>query len=220
MNKKQIRISIIIVILALIIDQIVKIIVKTNMTIGESIPVFGNWFQIYFVENNGMAFGWDFFGKSGKIFLSIFRLVAAIGIAFYIRYLIKNKTATVIVVALSLILAGAVGNLIDSVLYGKIFNESTFFETAKLFPENGGYAPLMYGMVVDMLYFPIIDISQESAGWLPDFLVGSDGHFIFFRPIFNIADSCVTIGAFLVLIFAKKLGFEKEKSQKEVVDEM
>lgn len=213
MNKKQVRLSIIIVIVALIIDQIVKIIVKTNMTIGESISIFGNWFQLYFVENNGMAFGWDFFGKNGKFFLSIFRLIAAVGIAFYIRYLIKNKAATVIVVALSLILAGAVGNLIDSVFYGKIFNESTFTATATMFPKDGGYAPLMYGMVVDMLYFPIIDIPQESASWLPDFLIGSDERFIFFRPIFNIADSCVTVGAFLLLIFAKKLGFEKQSEE-------
>lgn len=215
-NKKQILLSIIIVIVALIIDQTLKIIVKTNMTIGESISVFGNWFQIYFVENNGMAFGWDFFGKNGKIFLSLFRLLAAIGIVFYIRYLIRQKTATVIVVALSLILAGAIGNLLDSIFYGSFFSESTFFETAQMFPEEGGYAPLMYGMVVDMLYFPIIDIPQESASWIPDFLIGDDGHFIFFRPIFNIADACVTVGACLLLIFAKKLGVTpKEKKVNE-----
>lgn len=218
MNKKQIRLSIIIILVAIIIDQVVKVIVKTNMTIGESISVFGNWFQLYFVENNGMAFGWDFFGKSGKVFLSLFRLIASVGIVFYIRYLIKNKTATVIIVALSLILAGAVGNLIDSMFYGVIFNESTFTETATMFPKDGGYAPLMYGMVVDMLYFPIIDVSQESVGWLPDFLIGSDGRFIFFRPIFNIADSCVTVGAFLLLIFAKKLGFEKKSD--EIIEEI
>lgn len=210
MNRKQILLSTFIVLTALIIDQIVKIVIKTNMTIGESIPVFGNWFQIYFVENNGMAFGWDFFGNNGKFFLSLFRLIASIGIVFYIRFLIKKNVATVIIIALSLILAGAVGNLIDSILYGVIFSESTFFETAIMFPEGGGYAPLMYGKVVDMLYFPIIDIPQESATWLPDFLIGDDGRFVFFRPIFNIADSCVTIGAILILIFARKLDIEKQ----------
>ncbi|MDD2583993.1 MAG: lipoprotein signal peptidase [Bacteroidales bacterium] len=187
------------VLLILLIDQAVKIWIKTHMTIGESIPVFGNWFQIYFIENNGMAFGMQFGGTFGKLLLSLFRLLLIGFIIHYINKLIKTNAPLGVLYGVSLILIGAMGNVIDSMFYGLIFNESTFTTTATLFPEGGGYAPFLHGKVVDMLYFPIIDTTLPS--WVP-FWGGED--FIFFRPIFNIADSCITIGVAYLLIFQRK----------------
>ncbi|MDP3453319.1 MAG: lipoprotein signal peptidase [Bacteroidales bacterium] len=195
----------ILIFLLLITDQIVKIWIKTNMTIGESIPVFGNWFQIYFIENNGMAFGMQFGGGLGKLLLTLFRLVL---IGFIIRFLlklIKNGAPSGVLYGVTLILVGALGNVIDSLFYGLIFSESTFTQLAVLFPEGGGYAPLFHGKVVDMLYFPIIDTTLPD--WVP--FKGGD-NFIFFRPIFNIADSCITIGVVYLLLF-KRHFFETEK---------
>ena len=190
----------ILVLVILLIDQAVKIWIKTNMTIGESIPVFGDWFQIYFIENNGMAFGMQFGGSIGKLLLTLFRLVLISLIIYYIRKLIKEGAPVGVLYGVSLILVGAVGNVIDSLFYGMIFSESTFTDTAVIFPQGGGYAPLMFGKVVDMLYFPIIDTTLPK--WVP-FLGGEQ--FIFFRPIFNIADSCITIGVAYLLIF--KMGY-------------
>ena len=187
------------VILILLIDQIVKIWIKTHMTIGESIPVFGNWFQIYFIENNGMAFGMQFGGSFGKLLLSVFRLVLIGFIIHYINNLIKKGASVGVLYGVALILIGAIGNVIDSMFYGLIFNESTFTTTASLFPAGGGYASFLHGKVVDMLYFPIIDTTLPT--WVP-FLGGED--FIFFRPIFNIADSCITIGVFYLILFQRK----------------
>jgi len=186
------------VILILLIDQIVKIWIKTHMTIGESIPVFGNWFQIYFIENNGMAFGMQFGGSFGKLLLSVFRLVLIGFIIHYINKLIKKEAPVGVLYGVSLILIGAIGNVIDSMFYGLIFNESTFTTTASLFPAGGGYASFLHGKVVDMLYFPIIDTTLPT--WVP-FLGGED--FIFFRPIFNIADSCITIGVVYLILFQR-----------------
>jgi len=188
----------ILVLVILLIDQAVKIWIKTNMTIGESIPVFGDWFQIYFIENNGMAFGMQFGGSIGKLLLTLFRLVLISLIIYYIRKLIKEGAPVGVLYGVSLILVGAVGNVIDSLFYGMIFSESTFTDTAVIFPQGGGYAPLMFGKVVDMLYFPIIDTTLPK--WVP-FLGGEQ--FIFFRPIFNIADSCITIGVAYLLIFKR-----------------
>ncbi len=187
------------VILVLLIDQVVKIWIKTHMTIGESIPVFGDWFKIYFIENNGMAFGMQFGGDAGKLLLSLFRIVLIGAILFYIRKLLKENTPTGVLVGVSLILIGAVGNVIDSMFYGLIFNESTFTTVATLFPEGGGYSTFLHGKVVDMLYFPIIDTTLPS--WVP-FWGGEP--FVFFRPIFNIADSCITIGVAYLLLFQRK----------------
>lgn len=188
----------ILVLVILLVDQAVKIWIKTNMTIGESIPVFGDWFQIYFIENNGMAFGMQFGGSIGKLLLTLFRLVLISLIIYYIRKLIKEGAPVGVLYGVSLILVGAVGNVIDSLFYGMIFSESTFTDTAVIFPQGGGYAPLMFGKVVDMLYFPIIDTTLPK--WVP-FLGGEQ--FIFFRPIFNIADSCITIGVAYLLIFKR-----------------
>ena len=187
-----------IVVLLLIIDQIVKIWIKTHMTIGESIPVFGSWFQIYFIENNGMAFGMQFGGTFGKLFLTLFRIVLIGVIIYYINKLIRTGAPSGVLVGVSLILVGAIGNVIDSTFYGLIFSESTYNSVATLFPPGGGYSSLFHGKVVDMLYFPLIDTTLPE--WVP-FRGGEQ--FIFFRPIFNIADSCITIGVLYLLIFKR-----------------
>jgi len=206
MKKKIYLLPVTIIFAILLADQIFKIWIKTNMTIGEEIPVFGNWFLLHFTENNGMAFGMEFFGKSGKLILSIFRVAAVAAIGFYLWHLIRKKTSTMIIFCFSLIIAGALGNILDSAFYGLIFSESTPYNIAVLFPEGGGYTHFLHGKVVDMLYFPVIDIAKNTApSWLPDFLFGSDGRFIFFRPIFNIADSAITIGVVLLLIFFRKM---------------
>lgn len=188
----------ILVILILMIDQIVKILIKTHMTIGESIHIF-NWFQILFVENNGMAFGMQFGGTIGKLVLSLFRIALAGFIIYYIRKLIEQKAPTGILVGVALILVGAIGNIFDSLFFGLIFSESTPTQVATLFPGGGGYAPFLFGKVVDMLYFPLIDTTLPD--WVPVF--GGE-HFLFFRPIFNIADSCITIGVIYMLLFQRK----------------
>lgn len=188
-----------IVILLLIIDQAVKLWIKTNMTLGESIPVFGSWFQIYFIENNGMAFGMQFGGVFGKFLLSSLRIVLIGFIIYYIVKLLKLDSPRGVLTGMALILVGAAGNVVDSLFYGLIFNESTFTSVATIFPEGGGYAPFLFGKVVDMLYFPIIDTTLPD--WVP-FWGGE--HFVFFRPIFNIADSCITIGVGYLMIFHRK----------------
>ena len=188
-----------IVFVLLLIDQAGKIWIKTHMTIGESIPVFGDWFQIYFIENNGMAFGMQFGGAIGKFFLTALRLVLIGVIIYYVKKLIESGSSRAFLTGVALILVGAIGNVIDSMLYGIVFSESNFTQVASLFPEGGGYAPFMFGKVVDMLYFPIIDTTLPQ--WFP-FKGGEQ--FIFFRPIFNIADSCITIGVFYLLLFKRK----------------
>ena len=188
-----------IVFVLLLIDQAVKIWIKTHMTIGESIPVFGDWFQIYFIENNGMAFGMQFGGAIGKFFLTALRLVLIGVIIYYVKKLIESGSSRAFLTGVALILVGAIGNVIDSMFYGIVFSESNFTQVASLFPEGSGYAPFMFGKVVDMLYFPIIDTTLPQ--WFP-FKGGEQ--FIFFRPIFNIADSCITIGVFYLLLFKRK----------------
>lgn len=183
----------------LIIDQVLKIYIKTHMVIGEEIPVLGNWFRIHFLENNGMAFGMEWGGKTGKVALSIFRMVAIAGIAWYLDSIIRKKASLGLVLCVSAIIAGAAGNLIDSAFYGMIFSES-WHTPAILFPEGGGYSSFLHGRVVDMFYFPLIDTHWPD--WSP---IKPGQSLIFFRPVFNIADTSITTGVLTILLFQKRL---------------
>ena len=196
--------SFVVMFVVLLLDQVLKIWVKTHMVLGEEIPVIGNWFKLLFIENEGMAFGWLGGGGVMKLILSLFRIAAVVALFVIIFRLSKKDTRFGVLFGLSLITAGAIGNIFDSVFYGRIFSESTFNQVATLFPDGGGYAGWLHGRVVDMLYFPIIDVARDNASWLPDFLFGPDGHFIFFRPIFNLADAAITIGVFYMLLFQWK----------------
>jgi signal peptidase II len=193
--------SILLIFLVLIIDQISKIYIKTHFLYGEEIVVF-DWFRIHFIENNGMAWGAEFGGRTGKLFLTIFRLFAITGIGYWLYKSIQNKAHTILIVAISLIFAGALGNIIDSVFYGVIFN-TPYNETATLFAEEP-YGQLFFGKVVDMLYFPIWNGNLPS--WLP---IWGGKPFTFFNAIFNVADSAISIGVGLLIIFNKK-AFPKE----------
>ncbi len=196
-------------ILLVVIDQIIKILVKTNMTIGEHFSVIGNWFQIYFIENEGMAFGMKFGGQVGKFLLSVFRIILFGALVYWIRGMLKRKDVpTGVVVGLTLITAGALGNIIDCLFYGLVFGASTYTEVAQFLPEGGGYAPFFFGKVVDMFYFPIIDTTFPE--WMP--WIGGNP-FRFFAPVFNFADSCVTCGA-LYLIFFQWRFFAKDDGKK------
>jgi len=169
------------------------------MTIGEEINVLGNWFIIHFTENEGMAFGMRFGGDSGKLILSIFRIIAIIAIGWYLVKITRRKENPGLIISMSLIFAGALGNIIDSAFYGMIFSESKFHEVAMLFPTQGGYSSFLHGKVVDMLYFPIL------KGFYPQwFPVWGGQDFIFFRPVFNIADSSITTGVLMLILFQKK----------------
>lgn len=194
------KLVVLFVVLLLVLDQIIKFAVKLNMTIGESIPVFGDWFQIYFIENNGMAFGMEWGGSFGKLLLSLFRIGLIGFIIYYIRKLILQAgTPMGVLVGVSLILVGAIGNVVDSLVYGVIFNESTYTTVSTLFPEGGGYAPVLYGKVVDMFYFPLI--TSHFPDWVP---VWGGEEFVFFRPIFNFADACISCGVIYILLFQRK----------------
>lgn len=199
----------IIAVVLLVIDQVTKILVKTNMHLGESIPVLGNWFQILFVENKGMAFGMEFGGNVGKFLLTFFRIVLVTFLVFYMKKLLKKDTPFGVLVGIMLIMVGALGNIIDCLFYGVLFGPSTYMQTAEFMPDGGGYAPFFFGKVVDMLYFPIINTTWPS--WVPG--VGGK-ELVFFRPIFNIADSCITCGAFYLIIFKWKF-FSSNSSDKK-----
>lgn len=189
---------IIFIIALLVIDQIVKLWIKTHMMIGDEFSVFGDWFKIHFIENNGMAFGMELGGKWGKTVLSVFRIGAVVGIAWYIRLLLKQKAPLGVIFSFALIFCGAVGNIIDSMFYGMIFNDS-HSQVATLFPQEGGYSSFLHGKVVDMLYFPLYEGFLPS--WVP--IWGGD-FFVFFRPVFNFADSYITIGVLTLLLFHRK----------------
>ena len=178
------------------------------MLLYEDIHVIGNWFILKFIENDGMAFGLDLPGDNGKLVLTLFRIVAVIAIGIYLRHLIMIKSHPGLVLSVSLILAGALGNIIDSVFYGVIFSESTQFTTASFLPEGGGYGTLLHGHVVDMFYFPVL------RGYWPEWIPFKGGDpFEFFRPVFNIADSAITLGVFIILIFQKSFFIEEEMAE-------
>ncbi|MGP1436758.1 MAG: lipoprotein signal peptidase [Phocaeicola sp.] len=205
LSKGQLSAAIIVTVL--LVDQIVKILVKTTMYLHESIHI-TDWFQIFFTENMGMAFGMELVGK---LFLTSFRIVAVVLIGWYLIDIIKRNLKTGYIVCIALIMAGAIGNIIDSVFYGVIFNESTNSQIASLVPIGQGYGEWFQGKVVDMFYFPIVDTYLPN--WLP---IWGGRHFIFFSPIFNIADSAISCGIIVLLIFYhKELGRAFKEDRRE-----
>jgi len=202
--------SAIIIILILLIDQISKIYIKTHFALGEEHRVF-NWFKIYFVENDGMAWGTkisDFASfisdRTAKIALTLFRIVAIVGIGYWLIEATKHKRPKVLLLAIAFVFAGALGNIIDSVFYGVLFNDS-HGQIASIFPVNGGYDSFLHGKVVDMLYFPI------WKGYLPEWLPLLGGkYFTFFEPVFNVADVAISTGFIMLMVFNKKAFSKKE----------
>jgi signal peptidase II len=178
-------------------DQILKIWIKTHMKLGQEFQIF-DWFIIHFTENNGMAFGMEFGGTTGKIFLTLFRIIVVTAGIYYVKSIVKPHFPNGALIALGLIIGGAIGNIIDSSFYGLAFNES-YNNVATFLPQSGGYAPFLHGKVVDMFYFPLIN--SHFPNWLP---IWGGEHFIFFRPIFNIADAGISVGIFLILLFYRK----------------
>ncbi|MGN6605180.1 MAG: lipoprotein signal peptidase [Ginsengibacter sp.] len=197
MKKRTVFLLILLIVVA---DQVLKIYVKTHYHVGEDHLIFGHWFQLYFIENEGMAYGWKLGGQLGKMTLTLFRLAAVIFGVFYIKRIIERKFNPAFIVCVALIFAGALGNLIDSMFYGLIFENSSpvFYNIAHIFPAHG-YAGFLHGKVVDMLYFPIIDTHYPS--WLP---VWGGQPFLFFSPIFNIADASISVGIIAIFVFQKK----------------
>jgi len=182
-----------IIFLVLLADQVLKTWIKTNMYIGQEFKIIGNWFIIHFTENNGMAFGLEFGGEFGKLALSLFRIFAVAGIGYGLHYLIQKKYHRGLILNVALIFSGALGNIIDSVFYGKIY----------------GYAELFHGRVVDMFYFPIME--GHFPTWFP---VWAGEEFVFFRPVFNIADAAISVGVIIILIFQKT--YFKEEVEEEI----
>jgi signal peptidase II len=186
--------AILIIFSVLMIDQLIKYWVKTTLFIGEEIPVFGNWFIIHFTENNGMAFGVELGGSYGKLALSLFRVIAVFGIAYILHQIIKRKYHFGLITCVCLVFAGALGNIIDSVFYGKIY----------------GYENWLHGRVVDMFYFPIL--RGHYPNWFPLF---ANEEFIFFRPVFNFADAAISVGVVCILIFQTTFLKEDDFFQKD-----
>ncbi len=200
---------ILIILAVLVVDQAVKIWAKTHMLMGEEI-VITNWWRLHFTENPGMAFGMVLPGVSGKLFLSIFRLAAVIGGGWYVVHLLRTKAHWGFVVACSLILAGAIGNMIDGAFYGLMFSDSYGGSVAQLFPKGGGYAGFLQGHVVDMMWFPLFHGFFPS--WVP---IWGGEYFEFFRPVFNVADSAITSGVFVILVFQKYFFVEETENEQE-----
>ncbi|MCI6460896.1 MAG: lipoprotein signal peptidase [Prevotella sp.] len=200
MNKKSNRIStkgmaMIIIIAVLLVDQLTKIWVKTHMHLHECIDITG-WFKILFVENNGMAYGMELLG--GKLVLSLFRIAAISVLAYYLYKEVKRNANRLYVACVAMVWAGAVGNLIDSVFYGMIFNAASPFYVSYFVPFGQGYAPMLMGKVVDMLHFPLIETHYPE--WVP--WVGGN-EFVFFSPVFNVADACISVGFVMALLFCR-----------------
>ena len=183
--------------LLLVLDQLLKFWIKTNMFLGQEFRIF-DWFIIHFTENNGMAFGLEFGGDTGKIILSVFRIIVIAWGFTYINTLTKTSLPNGLLVALGLVFVGAIGNIIDGVFYGVLFNDS-YNQIAEFLPAVGGYSTFLMGKVVDMFYFPLIN--THFPNWIPFF--GGE-HFIFFRPVFNIADAGISVGMFVLILFYRK----------------
>ena len=211
-KMKELRKPLILILLILVIDQLIKIYVKTHFAIGDDVKVLGlDWFRIHFLENKGMAFGMSFGNTIGKFLLTLIRVVLSVAIFIYMNKLIKKGEKKIIIYSFALIFAGAVGNIIDCLLYGIIFNESTVFAAATMFPAEGGYAPFLFGRVVDMFYFPLIDTTWPD--WIP--FVGGN-NFRFFNAIFNFADASITIGVVLLLVSYIWLSKSKKNNQEDI----
>lgn len=193
--KKKVLVTLLLAIVLLVVDQWIKISVKTGMCLHESIRV-TDWFYISFIENNGMAFGMTIVNK---LFLSLFRIVAIVALGWYLFRQLRCQARMLWLVCLTLVFAGAVGNLIDCMFYGLIFNASSPYYVSYFVPFGHGYAPFLMGKVVDMFYFPIIVTTWPD--WMP--VIGGD-EFVFFSPVFNFADSCVSVGVILILLFCRK----------------
>lgn len=210
---KELKKPLILILLILVIDQVIKIYVKTHFAIGDDVKVLGlDWFRIHFLENKGMAFGMSFGNTIGKFLLTLIRVVLSVAIFIYMNKLIKRGEKKIIIYSFALIFAGAVGNIIDCLFYGIIFNESTVFAAATMFPAEGGYAPFLFGRVVDMFYFPLIDTTWPD--WIP--FVGGN-NFRFFNAIFNFADASITIGVVLLLVSYIWLSKSKKNNQEDIV---
>jgi signal peptidase II len=210
----------------LFIDQFIKIWIKTHMYLGETYRVSGEWFYLHFVENPGMAFGLQLGGDYGKLLLSVFRLAAVAGIGYYLWKLFSKNVRPLLLVCVALIFAGAMGNILDSIFYGKFFNTSDQWDqnVAEFMPEAGGYAGWLHGQVVDMFYFPVLEghwpmwlpdpMNDSYPGWVPR----AGEEFLFFRPVFNIADAAISVGVFLLIIFQRRLfGKQEELSERKIL---
>ena len=213
MKLSKLNLSLGIIFIIITADQVLKFWVKTHMMLGQEFHVAGNWFIIHFVANNGMAFGFEFAGEYGKMILSIFRIFAVIAIGWYLLSLVRKETPRGFIVSLALIFSGAIGNIIDSTFYGMLFNHS-YGQVAEFLPAGGGYGTFLHGKVVDMFYFPLFTGSYPD--WVP-FMGGKE--FIFFRPVFNIADSAITVGIFSVLLFFREMFNEKPAGKETSVPE-
>lgn len=211
MKGKHVAFLIIAVLLA---DQALKFYIKTNFYLGEEHNVIGNWFRLHFVENEGMAWGWQFGGDFGKIILTLFRLVAVVFGTFYLRNIVRKKYHKGFIVCAALIYAGALGNLLDSMFYGLIFSNSEPFLVAQFLPAEGGYTSFLHGKVVDMLYFPIIT-NAHYPSWFP-FWGGEE--FEFFRPVFNLADFSISTGVIALLVWQKKFFPKHEDAVNNTVE--
>lgn len=201
----------------LIIDQVFKIYIKTHFLLGEEVNMVGHWFRLNFIENEGMAFGLKWSGVTGKYFLSIFRIIAATAIFWYMLKIIREKKHVLYIFSIALIFAGATGNIVDSMFYGMIFEPSSVYgsgaDPAAIFPQGGGYAGFLQGRVVDMLYFPMF--SGHYPDWFP-FGLGGD-EFQFFRPVFNLADSYISIAVIIIIVFQRRM-FPKVVEETEKSD--
>lgn len=187
-----------IVLAVLLIDQFIKIYIKTHFFLGEEVHVAGNWFIIHFTENNGMAYGMEFGGQFGKLFLSSFRILAVGGIGWYLWTISKKKEDPFYIICIALIFAGALGNIIDSAFYGMVFSDSNY-EVARFLPVEGGYEGFLHGKVVDMFYFPVLE--GHFPSWFP---IWGNEEFVFFRPVFNFADAAISVGVALIVLFQKR----------------
>lgn len=208
MKKKYAWIAAVVVLLLILVDQIIKFWVKTHLAVGQTVPLLGQWFNLHFVENEGMAFGISFGQQIGKFLLSLVRIVLVGLLCWYFAVFVKRgKMDGVVLTIFCLVIAGAIGNIIDSMFYGIFFTESNFLQVAEWSPGHG-YAPFFFGKVVDMFYLKLFPIPEKFPLW---------GGSWFFPAIFNFADACITVGIFLAIIFNKRIFSDLEKKSEENV---